>query len=771
MLGDFDRFGRRVYACVQMIASVICKSRCSWAVAMLAISIMQPALADKSKLSAEIRAKSHSVGDIASTLVNKGSVRVIVEVELEGVSKSRMEADVRAGTTRAAMKAQIRASIDAVLAKHKLAAKTAGPGEPAITRLTTVPAFAITVSAAELERLAKDPRVKAINYDRPMHRHLDATRPLIGMPSVHAGGGTGVGYSVAVIDDGVQRNHPFIGLSRLIPTREACFLDFNGCPDGTNEQIGTGAGAAAEGQSHGTHVSGIVLGNRASGSPRKGVAPAAKLIPINIFGDDDGTSFSTIQRAFEHVEDLVITSNATLKIATINMSVGGGFASGNCDSDPAMVLLKPVIDNLRVRGVLSVISAGNEYERAAMGFPACLSSMVSVAATSRRGVVSSYTNVSPTTDLFAPGGEFESCVVSSVQTNAYDAFCGTSMAAPHVAGAVAVLKQKAPTASACKIEDALKATGLATADTRSGGVQIKPRIQVDQALARLLSPVAPANDAFSNAVVIPGTTTIATFPGSNIGATLESGEPRHVHSSSHRSVWWQWTPTASGAVKLDTHGSGFDTVLAVYRGGTSAASPGVLVARSDNAPGLTTSEVNFTATAGQTYRVVVGGRTIAQECSIQLNMHRPPANDNFANARTVTVTSMSEVGIGGSNIGATKEVGEPDHNENPAHTTSVWFKFTAPVSGPITVDTEGSPSIEDPVLAIYTGSAVSALTYVASDDDSGTGLMATVTFNMVAGTQYKVMLSSYSSTLTGRYRLWFTPAGAQSLRVNTASSE
>lgn len=732
------------------------------ALASLTLSATAQAQSEKSKLSAQTLAKTATSGELAAALAKDGSVRVVVIVKAAGRTSEQLTAAAHDAATRAATKQEIAAAIEAVLSSHKLSGVSTAKGAPAVVRLTTAPAFSVVVNAAELDDLANDPRVAAVEYDRPMTKQLAVTLPLIGMPTVHAGGGTGVGYAVAQIDDGIQRDHLFLGLARLYPGREACFLATNNCPNGTSEQIGAGAAAAAPGASHGTHTAGIAVGNRASGTPNKGVAPAAKLIPINIFGPSSTVPFSIIQRAFEHVEDLVLLSSGTnpLKIASVNMSVGGGSSAGVCDSDPTMALLKPVIDSLRSKNVLSAVSAGNDYFRSAMGYPACVSSIVSVAATSRSGVVASYTNISPNTDLFAPGGDVGGdCVVSSVPTNSFSAYCGTSMAAPHVAGAIAVLKQKVPTASACKIEDALKVTGLATADTRSSGTITKPRIRVNLALARLLAPAAPANNNFAAATIIPATATNLGLTGSNIAATLETGEPRHVVATSNRSVWWKWTPSFTGPATIDTLGSGFDTVMAVYRGATAVTSLGTLVAQNDNASATErTSSVTFTAVAGQTYHIVVAGKTVAEECSIALNLLRPPANDNFAQARAVTVLATQELGVGGSNVGATKEVGEPNHNGNPANTSTVWFRFRAPVSGPITLDTEGS-GLSDTVLAVYTGAAVNALTQVAVDDDSGTGLWSKLSFDMVAGTTYNVAVMGYSGA-QGRYRLWFSPAGA-----------
>jgi subtilisin family serine protease len=732
--------------------------------AVAAVALSNASLAQtgkKAKLSAAVAGKTATPGEIASAIAKDGSVRVIVIVRSAGKTSEQLATLAHKDATRAATKQEIAEAIDAVLSSHNLTAK-AVKGAPAIVRLTTVPAFSAVVGVAGLDALANDSRVVSVEYDRPMKKQLAVTLPLIGMTSVQSGGGTGAGYAVALIDDGIQRDHSFLGVSRLISGREACFLDTNDCPNGTNEQIGTGAAAAASGASHGTHTAGISVGNRASGTPNKGVAPSAKLIPINVFGPNDSTPFSVIQRAFEHIEDLVLLNSGSnpLKIASVNMSIGGGASAGVCDADPTMALLKPVVDSLRGKNVLSAVSAGNDSETAAMSYPACVSSIISVAATSRSGVVASYTNISPSTDVFAPGGETGGdCVVSSVPTNAFDALCGTSMAAPHVAGAIAVLKQKVPTATACQIEDALKATGATASDSRTGGTIAKPRIRVNRALARLQSPVIPANDAFANAIVIPPTVTQASFAGSNIGASLETGEPHHVRDTSGRSVWWQWRASSSGTVTIDSAGSGFDTVLVVYEGATSASSLGTRIAQSDNVSATDkTSSVTYSALAGRTYHIVVAGKTTADECTVSLNISRPPANDKFTRAREVTVSATQEAGVGGSNVGATKEVGEPDHNGGADHRSTVWFRFTAPVSGPITIDTEGSP-LADTVLAVYTGAAVDALTAVASDDDGGSGLWSRATFDMVAGTSYNVVVSGFGGAV-GRYRLWFSPAGA-----------
>ncbi|MBI5426557.1 MAG: immunoglobulin domain-containing protein [Opitutae bacterium] len=112
-----------------------------------------------------------------------------------------------------------------------------------------------------------------------------------------------------------------------------------------------------------------------------------------------------------------------------------------------------------------------------------------------------------------------------------------------------------------------------------------------------------------------------------------------------------------------------------------------------------------------------------------------PANDNFANALALTLTNNA-VTVTGANNYATKETGEPNHAPNEAGGSSVWWKWNATASGSLTVTTAGSNF--DTLLGAYTGTSVSALTQLASNDDVQSGVIrtSTITFNVVGGTTY-----------------------------------
>jgi endonuclease I len=112
------------------------------------------------------------------------------------------------------------------------------------------------------------------------------------------------------------------------------------------------------------------------------------------------------------------------------------------------------------------------------------------------------------------------------------------------------------------------------------------------------------------------------------------------------------------------------------------------------------------------------------------------ANDLFTDA---SLLEGAEATATGSNVGATREAGEPLHFNTG--TASVWWRWTASANGVVSIATTGSSF--DTVLAVYTGNSVGALTRVASDDDSGGGYSSRVTFNAVAGTTYRIAVDGY----------------------------
>jgi Collagen triple helix repeat (20 copies)/Abnormal spindle-like microcephaly-assoc'd, ASPM-SPD-2-Hydin len=253
---------------------------------------------------------------------------------------------------------------------------------------------------------------------------------------------------------------------------------------------------------------------------------------------------------------------------------------------------------------------------------------------------------------------------------------------------------------------------------------------------------APANDNFVSAQTVSAGSS-STVPGTNVAATKEPGEPNHADNVGGKSVWYTWTAPAYGAITVSTQGSSFDTTLGVYTG--SAVNALTLVAQNDDNGAAFSSHASFQVTGGMTYRIAVdgyNGGAGAASGSITLNLSFAPAappHDDFVNAQTVSAGGPATVP--GANVAATKEPGEPNH-ANSVGGKSVWYTWTAPSTGEITVSTEGSSF--DTLLGVYTGSAVNALTLVAQDDDSGAASTSLKSFHVTSGMTYRIAVDGYN---------------------------
>jgi hypothetical protein len=136
------------------------------------------------------------------------------------------------------------------------------------------------------------------------------------------------------------------------------------------------------------------------------------------------------------------------------------------------------------------VAAGNNYSGTELSTPACISSAISVGSTDKTNNVSLFSNVAPFMSLFAPGDSIN----SSVPGGGYEVLSGTSMAAPHVAGAWAIMRQALPSASVTTLLNAFQSTGLPITDNRPvfGGGVTAPRISIFAALSSLVTVTNPA---------------------------------------------------------------------------------------------------------------------------------------------------------------------------------------------------------------------------------------------------------------------------------------
>jgi len=154
-----------------------------------------------------------------------------------------------------------------------------------------------------------------------------------------------------------------------------------------------------------------------------------------------------------------------------------------------------------------------------------------------------------------------------------------------------------------------------------------------------LSASAPSNDDFANRAPLTGVELKTS--ASNVGATVEVGEPTHANHSRAHSVWWSWTAPANGWVSITVGGGGFYKTLAVYTGLTLAELKPV---QSDGGWwSKSTCSVGFDCREGEVYQIAVDGRSPSDAGNLELSLRFTAAtkNDEFSNRTLLLQTLIS----------------------------------------------------------------------------------------------------------------------------------
>jgi subtilisin len=335
-------------------------------------------------------------------------------------------------------------------------------------RYETVPFMSAFVTRAQLQRLLNDPEVVSIKEDLPILRPmLDESVPLIRANRVWTREGfTGAGQVVAVLDTGTQFSHPMIRANRVVAgfcrsTNSATTQST--CPGGVESSNAKLSGRNCTGQPgcfHGTHVASIAMG---SSPALRGVARQARLISGQVFSlcptCSQGTTafFSDVDAGLERVFQL----RNQFRIAAVNMSLGtSALFNVACDTDFASTAA--IINRLFNARIATVIATGNAGSNAGISAPACINRAIAVGSTTKGDAVSSFSNHHARVDVMAPG----SSILAAVLGGGLGTASGTSMASPHIAGVVALLKDARTNATVNQILASLKRSNVNV--TRAG---------------------------------------------------------------------------------------------------------------------------------------------------------------------------------------------------------------------------------------------------------------------------------------------------------------
>ena len=215
-------------------------------------------------------------------------------------------------------------------------------------------------------------------------------------------------------------------------------------------------------QGHGTHVAGIAAAN----GNIHGVAPGANLV----FVKASNASGSFFDDVLKNAIDWCTTNSNIYNISVISMSLGGGLYSGYCDNLDDPFDITGSINAAVAKNISVVVAAGNDGSSTQISSPGCIQNVIPVGASTKLDAIASYSNRNPIVQLFAPGSLINSTILSGGYSG--NTWSGTSMATPHVAGAIAILNQyfklKGQTRTPQQIEFLLNTSGKQIHDSSSG---------------------------------------------------------------------------------------------------------------------------------------------------------------------------------------------------------------------------------------------------------------------------------------------------------------
>jgi len=472
--------------------------------------------------------------------------------------------------------------------------------------------FSVTATSEVISTLAQDPDVLTITPDNiQISPALGTPEPnitLVNAPALWSQGYSGQGIVVASMDSGVDVSHPDLA-SRWRGGSNSWFDPYN--------QHSTPIDMSG----HGTWITGIMVGGDAGGST-VGVAPGAQWIAVKIFNDSGGSTATAIHQGFQWLLDPDGNPNTADAPNVVNNS--WTYANPGCYLD-----FEPDLQSLRAAGILPVFAAGNGGPSSNTSFsPSNNPSAFAVGAINNNSKIYSYSSRGPTTcggstgpfpELVAPGVAIKTTDVYGTYTNAYS---GTSYAAPHVAGGLALLLSAYPNLAAVDQERALISSavdlGVSGPDDMYGYGRLDILAAFNWLAVHPTPTPGPANTAtpqptftftplptFTSTPLPTATLTPTSLPVASMhigdldrsaalsGSKWNATVTIVVHNNyeqpvANAIVTGQWTNGATGTVTCTTNSSG---LCSVARTGLSTRTTSVTF----SVTGLTATSLTYTA--------------------------------------------------------------------------------------------------------------------------------------------------------------------------------
>ena len=534
--------------------------------------------------------------------------------------------------------------------------------------------YAATLTSSQLKALKGNPAIQHIEQDRIITVASSQPNPPWGLDRIdqvnlpldrlYVDRSNGADVTAYVVDTGIAAHNEFG--DRLVAGYTA-ISDNRGTTDCNG---------------HGTHVAGTI------GSATYGVAEAVTLVPVRVLSCTGSGSTSGVIAGI----DWAITHHIAGVPAVLNLSLGGG----------ASALLDTAVRNAIADGIVVVVAAGNEgnqtdtaLHNACLYSPAREPQAITVGSSTSNDARSGFSNYGTCVDLFAPG----SSILSTWLNGGTATLNGTSMATPHVAGAVAAIWGTNLSLTSTSVQTMTLASVSANklSDTRTGS----PNLLLHVPSGTGVAPSPPQNVV---AVSGPGRATVTWDAPIDTGSSTVT---RYTVTSTpgNKTCSWSSGPLSCTVVGLSSN-----------------------VAHTFHVTGSNTTSTSSPSTVSDS--VVVG-----------------LSNDSFSAALPLIGVSGAETD---SNENATLETNEPDLDTSELDGSggaSVWYRYTPTQSGTFSIDTVGSDF--DTVLTAYTGLTINALSRVTFNDDIDyyNGVVTSaISVTVSANATYYFRVTSFGST-------------------------